>query len=100
MYSEGDVKGIFDKVPPDFQKESDEFWSYIEERLRQIAPQIRAVYLIWGDEAVDPRATEIISFLQRNGAKVHRLEDKTLVGEARAGTSRPKALEEKLGESS
>jgi len=84
MYSERDLKGILDKVPLDFQKESDEFWSYIEERFRQIAPQIRAVYLIWGDETVDPRATEIISFLQANGAKVHRLEDKTLVGEARA----------------
>jgi hypothetical protein len=84
MYSEEDLKGILDEVPPDFQKESDEFWSYVEEKLAQIAQSIHAVYLIWGEETVDPRAAHIVSFLQANGVEAHRLEDKALVGEARA----------------
>ena len=84
MYSEEDLKGILDEVPRDFQKESDEFWSYVEEKLAQIAQSIHAVYLIWGEETVDPRAAHIVGFLQANGVEVHRLEDKALVGEARA----------------
>jgi len=84
MYSEEDLREILDKVPPDSQKESDEFWSYIEEKLRQIAPSIQAVYLIWSEEAVDPRAVQIINLLQADGAEVHRPDDKALVGEARA----------------
>jgi len=84
MYSEEDLKETLGKVPPDFHKESEEFWSYIGEKLRQIAPSIHAIYLAWSEETVDPRAAHIVDFLQGNGVEVHRLEDRTLVGEARA----------------
>jgi len=84
MYSQEDLKGILDRVPQDFQKESDEYWSYIEERLNKIEPSVNSIYMVCSEENIDPRAAQIISSLQAKGAEVHRLEDKALAGEARA----------------
>jgi len=84
MYSEQDLKEILDKVPPDFQKESNEYWKYVEGKLRQIASSVHAICLVWSGETVDPKATCIVEFLKASGAEVHRLHDEALVGEARA----------------
>lgn len=84
MFSEQDLKLILGEVPSDFQKEHKEFWNYIGERLRHLTPSLKDVYLILETESMDSEATNIVNFLQGEGVRIHKLEDKTLVGEARA----------------
>jgi hypothetical protein len=84
MYSEGDVREILGKVPPDYQKTSAEFWSYVGEKLRSIAKSISTVYLIWGRQRMDERATEILDFLEKGGTTAQRIQDEGLVDEARS----------------
>jgi hypothetical protein len=84
MYSEGDMREILGKVPPDYQEISAEFWSYVRDKLQSLAKSISAVYLIRGSRKTDERAMEILGFLQQGGTAVQRIQDEGLVDEARA----------------
>ena len=84
MYSENEIREILNEIPQDFEKESNEFWNYIGDKLRQLGTSVNEVYLVLGEEVTDSKAKGIINALQGKGAELHKIEDKTLVGEARA----------------
>jgi len=100
MYSEIEARGILGRVPDDFQKESDEFWSYVENRFTQLSQSINDVYLICNEHEIDQRAVKILDCLEIAGSEIHRFEDKALVGEVRAWylTSRDSKLDEEFYE--
>jgi hypothetical protein len=100
MYSEIETRGILGRIPDDFHKESDEFWSYVENRIIQLAPSINDVYMICEERAIDQRATKILDALRVAGSDMHRLVDKALIGEVRAWyiAVRDSKLEEELFE--
>ena len=84
MYSETETREILGRVPDDFHKESDEFWSYVENRFTQLSPSINDVYMVCNEQAIDRRAVKTLEGLKIGGSEIHRLEDKALVGEVRA----------------
>jgi hypothetical protein len=84
MYSDVDLKELLGSVPADFADESKQFWTYVEEKLALASGMIYMVCLLWNEETIDTRAKSIIEFLENKGAKTLRLEDSTLLGEARA----------------
>ena len=84
MYSEIEAREILGRVPDDFHKESDEFWSYVENKFTQLSSSINDVYMICNESAIDRRAVETLEGLKIAGSEIHRLEDKALVGEVRA----------------
>jgi hypothetical protein len=84
MYSENDIRVILSETPQDFEKESNEFWNYVGDKLRQLGTSVNDVYLVLGKQVTDPKAKGIVNALQEKGAELHQIEDKMLVEEARA----------------
>ena len=81
MFNQNDIKEILDDVPNDFQKESDEFWNYIESKLRQLPTVVKRIYLVLKNDLINPKINNLILFLQEGGGEVERFSDKTLVKE-------------------
>ncbi|MCJ7771045.1 hypothetical protein MUP37_05660 [Candidatus Bathyarchaeota archaeon] len=96
MYSETEVREILGRVPDDFCKESDEFWSYVENKFMQFASSMNDVYLLCEEREIDPRAIKILDALRVAGSNIHPPRDRALVGEVRAWYLA--ARDSKLGE--
>jgi hypothetical protein len=84
MYSEADMEEFLGKLPSDFPEQSEEYWTYVEQRLLRSLEKIALVCVFWWEETIDWRAKEIVKSLQGRGVKVSIQKDNTLVGEVRA----------------
>jgi hypothetical protein len=90
MYSEEEFVRLSSGVPEDYDERSEEFWSYVEEKLKPLSRQVRRIYLEsldkGGDEGMkavkailDGRSLQIVEMLVENGAGLHATEDPVLV---------------------
>ena len=84
MYSEAEAREILGRVPDDFHEESDEFWSYVENKFMQFASSTSDAYLLCEKREIDPRAIKILDALRVAGSNIHQLMERALVGEVRA----------------
>lgn len=89
MFPEKELKKMGLEVPGDFREKTEEFWSYVEERLRTLSPRISRVYI----ESIceenldilneikenDQRFHQIVTWLINHGAVMTATEDKILV---------------------
>jgi len=72
MYTREQLKTILSEVPEDYESKSEEFWNYVEEKLKPMVSRISTVYL----EALcegGSRGLELIGSLEKSQALVRRL---------------------------
>jgi len=87
MYGEEEFRRLVGVVPADFREREEEFWGYVEEKLKILSPRIRRVYLEGfskgGVESLNPqtRCHTLVRRLVEGGAELHPTEDPMLVAE-------------------
>ena len=89
MFPEKELKKMGLGVPRDFPEKTEEFWSYVEERLRTLSPRISRVYIESTCEEIldtlneikenDKRFHQIVTWLIDHGAVMTTTEDLMLV---------------------
>lgn len=92
MYTESEVKRLVSVVPEDFGQKTQEFWSYVEDKLKVFAGKIQRVYrdeICQGGEeglailsSVQHKNFLIVKKLVENGAVFESTEDSLLVAES------------------
>jgi len=93
FYSKDEFKNISASIPEDYAEKSEEYWNYIEEKIRPLMKHIKKVYLEAlvkdGEEGIkiaekifDPKGLRIFKALLENGAKLQVTEDPSLIMEA------------------
>lgn len=92
MYTESEVKRLVSVVPEDFGQKTNEFWSYVEDKLKVFAGRIQRVYrdeICQGGEeglailsSVQNENFLIVKRLVKNGAVFEATEDPLLVAES------------------
>ncbi len=92
MYTKGEFKEAVAYVPEDYGAKSDEFWSYVTEKLRLFRGRIRKVFreslskeskeALQAVSADDERGYTLIIHLLEEGAEIKQTEDPILVAES------------------
>ncbi|MCW3974740.1 MAG: hypothetical protein NWE86_00660 [Candidatus Bathyarchaeota archaeon] len=94
LYSKDEFVNFCSKIPKDYDAKSEEFWGYVEEKLKPYLTRacIKRIYLESldkkGDEGIglakeilDSRGFKIIKLLIDKGGKLHATEDTNLIQE-------------------
>lgn len=89
MFPETELKKMGLRIPRDFHEKTEEFWSYVEERLRTLSPRINRLYIesVFKDgqdnldeiKENDQRFHRIVTWLVDHGAVMTATEDRMLV---------------------
>ena len=93
FYSKDEFKNISASIPEDYEEKSEEYWNYIEEKIRPLMKHVKKVYLETlvkdGKEGIkiaekifDTKGLKIFQILLENGAKLQVTEDPALIMEA------------------
>jgi hypothetical protein len=119
MFTEYELKRMGVGIPSDLQEKTEEFWSYVEERLGILSPRIARAYIesVYREgkdtlndvKEKDPRTHRIVTRLIDRGAIMTVVEDRMLVLETESWSRfihqgmigvEKEMLEESLGERS
>lgn len=90
LYSKVEFINISSMIPKDYETKSEEFWSYVEEKLRPFTKRVNRIYLESIEEGgnkgikmikrnLEVRIFQIVKKLVENGGKLEATEDKTLI---------------------
>jgi hypothetical protein len=89
MFTLEEFQRLVGEIPEDFEKTTNEFWSYIQSRLRTLSKKIRWVtsdVFLQDREKVTIGEEErtVIDELVNSGVKIQVLEDSTIIGEVKS----------------
>lgn len=90
LYSKEEFINISSMIPDDYETKSEEFWGYVEEKLRPFTKRVKRIYVEsieeGGDKGIkmvkknlEARIFHIVKKLVENGGKLEATEDKTLI---------------------